>query len=207
MKENCTSGLSLSKDRTSRNQLQNPQQGTTRDSGYLQTLAPVLQRRYLPGGGLLRSPKFGVLYHNKSTQSKTCQVGLELAGIEFPIYYWLEVKNSKPDALFGCLEYCAEKGWSENQAITTVLSKDHFDTWKRSGISLVCLSARLTSLPARSGSRKQWCKESSNLSTTPMWQVTWVKTKPLNSLVKFLVAKDERTNNRLCLELPGVSAK
>ena len=76
----------------------------------------------------------------------------ELAGIDFKIYYRPGTQNGKPDALSRRSEYRLEKGGIENQPITTVLRENQFE--KRLGHSLICSSARLTSLPAR-----KWSKE------------------------------------------------
>jgi len=76
----------------------------------------------------------------------------ELAGIDFRIYYRPETQNGKPDALSRRLEYCPEKGGVENQPITSVLRKNHFE--ERLASTFICSSARLSSLPARN-----WSKE------------------------------------------------
>jgi len=49
------------------------------------------------------------------------------------------------------LEYRPEKGGVENQPVTTVLKKDHFE---RRGQSFICSSTRLVSLP-----EKKWTEE------------------------------------------------
>ena len=76
----------------------------------------------------------------------------ELAGIDFKIYYRPGTQNGKPDALSSRSEYRPEKGGIENQPITTVLGKNHFE--ERLGRSLICTSARLRSLPTR-----KWSEE------------------------------------------------
>jgi len=48
-------------------------------------------------------------------------------------------------------EYRPEKGGVENQPVTTVLKKDHFE---RRGQSFICTSTRLASLPER-----KWTEE------------------------------------------------
>ena len=76
----------------------------------------------------------------------------ELAGIDFKIYYRPGTRNGKPDALSRRSEYRPEKGGVENQPITTVLGKNHFEqclTW-----SFICSSARLVSLLER-----RWMEE------------------------------------------------
>jgi len=51
----------------------------------------------------------------------------ELAGIDFRIYYRPGTQNGKPDALSRRSEYRPEKGGVENQPITSVLRKNHFE--------------------------------------------------------------------------------
>jgi len=86
----------------------------------------------------------------------------ELAGIDFRIYYRPGSQNGKPNALSRHSEYRPEKGGIENQPITTVLGKKHFENVgnhadtkapRRDAISFVCSSARLSSLPARRWNR------------------------------------------------------
>jgi len=76
----------------------------------------------------------------------------ELAGINFRIYYRPGVQNRKPDALSRRSDYRPKKGGIENQPITTVLGKNHFE--EQLTRSFVCFSAWLTSLPAR-----RWAEE------------------------------------------------
>ena len=76
----------------------------------------------------------------------------ELAGIDFRIYYQPGTQNRKPDALSKRLEYRPEKGGVENQPITMVLGKNHFE--ERLICTFVCLSARLASLL-----EKKWSEE------------------------------------------------
>ena len=76
----------------------------------------------------------------------------ELASIDFRIYYRPGTQNGKPDALSRRMEYRPEKGGVENQPITTVLRKNHFE--EQLGHSFICLSARITTLPAR-----RWAEE------------------------------------------------
>jgi len=76
----------------------------------------------------------------------------ELAGIDFRIYYRPGTKNGKPDALSRRSEYRPEKGGVENQPITTVLGKNHFE--ERLSHTFVCSSARIASLPER-----KWSEE------------------------------------------------
>jgi len=76
----------------------------------------------------------------------------ELAVIDFKIYYRPGTQNGKPDALSRRSEYRPGKGGIENQPITTVLGKNHFE--ERRGCSLICSSARMTSLPTR-----RWSEE------------------------------------------------
>jgi len=76
----------------------------------------------------------------------------ELAGIDFRIYYRPGTQNGKPDALSRCSEYRPEKGGVENQPITSVLRKNHFEECLAS--TFTCSSARLSSLPTR-----KWSKE------------------------------------------------
>jgi len=76
----------------------------------------------------------------------------ELAGIDFKIYYRPGSRNGKPDALSRRSEYRPEKGGVENQLITTVLGKNHFE--ERLMQSFICSSARLASLPER-----RWMEE------------------------------------------------
>jgi len=63
----------------------------------------------------------------------------ELAGIDFRIYYRLGTQNGKPDTLSRCSEYCPEKGGVENQPITSVLRKNHFE--ERLTSTFICSSA------------------------------------------------------------------
>jgi len=76
----------------------------------------------------------------------------EIAGIDFPIYYHPGTQNGKPDALSRRSEYRPKKRGVENQAITTILRKNHFE--ERLTRSFICSSARILSLPAR-----KWSKE------------------------------------------------
>jgi len=76
----------------------------------------------------------------------------ELAGIDFRIYYRPRTQNGKPDALSRHSEYRPEKGGVENQPITSVLKKTHFE--ERLASTFICSSARLSSLPTR-----KWSKE------------------------------------------------
>jgi len=71
----------------------------------------------------------------------------ELAGIDFRIHYWPGTQNGKADALSRRPEYRPEKGGIENQPMTSVLKKNHFE--ERLSHSFVCSSARLALLPAR----------------------------------------------------------
>jgi len=68
----------------------------------------------------------------------------ELAGIDFKIFYRPGSQNGKPDALSRRPEYRPEKGRVENQQITTVLGKSHFE--ERLTRSLIASSARLALL-------------------------------------------------------------
>jgi len=78
---------------------------------------------------------------------------LELAGIDFRIYYWPGSRNGKPDALSRRSKYRPEKGVSENQPIMTVLNKEHFAEQQtmdeRRGRTFICSSVRLASIPPR----------------------------------------------------------
>jgi len=76
----------------------------------------------------------------------------ELAGIDFRIYYRPGTQNGKPDALSRRSEYRPERGGVENQPITSVLKKNHFEEHLAS--TFICSSARLSSLPTR-----KWSKE------------------------------------------------
>jgi len=76
----------------------------------------------------------------------------ELAGIDFKIYYRPGTQNGKPDALSRHSEYCPEKGGVENQPVTTVLGKSHFE--ERLTQSFICSLAQLASLPER-----RWTEE------------------------------------------------
>jgi len=76
----------------------------------------------------------------------------ELARIDFRIYYGPGIQNGKPDVLSRRSEYRPEKGGVENQLITTILGKNHFEEWLTH--SFICFSARILSLPAR-----KWSKE------------------------------------------------
>jgi len=76
----------------------------------------------------------------------------ELAGIDFKIYYRPGTRNGKPDALSRRSEYRPEKGGVENQPITTVLGKNHFEQCLTR--SFICSSARLVSLLER-----RWMEE------------------------------------------------
>jgi len=76
----------------------------------------------------------------------------ELASIDFKIYYRPGTQNGKPDALSRRSEYRPEKGGVENQPVTTVLGKSHFE--ERLTQSFICSSARLASLPER-----RWTEE------------------------------------------------
>jgi len=76
----------------------------------------------------------------------------ELAGIDFRIYYRPGTQNGIPDALSRHSEYRPEKGGVENQPITSVLRKNHFE--ERLASTFTCSSARLSSLPTR-----KWSKE------------------------------------------------
>jgi len=71
----------------------------------------------------------------------------ELAGIDFRIYYRPGTKNRKPDALSRRSEYRPEKGEVENQPITTVLGKNHFEEWLSR--TFICSSARMALLLER----------------------------------------------------------
>jgi hypothetical protein len=51
-----------------------------------------------------------------------------LAGVDFKICYRKGTRNSKPDVLSRCLEYCPEKGGGRDQQMQTIVSKKHFDT-------------------------------------------------------------------------------
>jgi len=78
----------------------------------------------------------------------------ELAGVDFRIYYRPGNQNGKPDALSRRSEYRPEKGGTENQPITTVLGKKHFESFEeetkeRRASSFICSSARLSLIPAR----------------------------------------------------------
>ena len=83
----------------------------------------------------------------KVLNRRQAQCAQELAGIDFRIYHQPGKRNGKPDALPRRPEYRPEKWGIENQPITTVLGKNHFEEWLTS--TLVCSSARLVSLPAR----------------------------------------------------------
>jgi len=63
----------------------------------------------------------------------------ELAGIDFRIYYRPGTQNGKPDALSRHSEYRPEKGGVENQPITSVLRKNHFE--ERLASTFICSSA------------------------------------------------------------------
>jgi len=76
----------------------------------------------------------------------------ELAGIDFNIFYQPGSQNSKPDALSRRPEYRPEKGGIENQPVTTVLGKNHFE--EQLTRSFICSSARLASLLER-----KWTEE------------------------------------------------
>jgi len=76
----------------------------------------------------------------------------ELAGIDFNIFYQPGSQNSKPDALSRHPEYRPEKGGIENQPVTTVLGKNHFE--EQLTRSFICSSARLASLLER-----KWTEE------------------------------------------------
>jgi len=76
----------------------------------------------------------------------------ELAGIDFRIYYRPRTKNGKPNALSRRSEYRPEKWGVENQPITTVLGKNHFE--ERLSRMFVCSSARIVSLP-----ESKWSEE------------------------------------------------
>jgi len=73
----------------------------------------------------------------------------ELAGIDFRIYYHPGTQNRKPNALSRRTEYRPEKRGVENQPITTVLRKNHFTEPNRQGLTFICSSARLASLPMK----------------------------------------------------------
>ena len=51
----------------------------------------------------------------------------ELAGMDFKIHYQPGNQNGKPDALLRRSEYHPEKGGIENQPITSILGKNHFE--------------------------------------------------------------------------------
>jgi len=76
----------------------------------------------------------------------------ELAGIDFKIYYRPGTQNGKPDALSRRSEYRPKKGGVENQPITTILGKNHFE--KQLSQYFLVSSARLVSLPT-----KKWDEE------------------------------------------------
>jgi len=76
----------------------------------------------------------------------------ELARIDFKIFYRPGSQNGKTDALSRRPEYHPEKGGVENQPVTTVLGKNHFE--ERLTPSFICSSARLVSLPER-----KWIEE------------------------------------------------
>jgi len=76
----------------------------------------------------------------------------ELAGIDFRIYYRPGTQNGKPDALSRRSEYRLEKGGVENQPVMTVLQAKNLDEKslnERRGVSFICSSARLSSVPER----------------------------------------------------------
>jgi len=89
---------------------------------------------------------------NKVLNRRQARWTQELAGIDFKIFYRPGLQNGKPDALSRRPEYRPEKGGIENQPITTILGKNHFE--ERLTRSFICSSARLTSLPAR-----KWAEE------------------------------------------------
>ena len=80
----------------------------------------------------------------------------ELAGIDFRIYYRPGAQNGKPDALSRRPEYRPEKGGVENQPITTILGKNHFE--ERLSRTFICSSARILSIPTWKWS-KEWLKQ------------------------------------------------
>jgi len=73
----------------------------------------------------------------------------EVAGIDFRIYYRPANQNGKPAALSRRSEYRPEKGGIENQLITTVLGKNHFEEPNRQGRTLICSSAQLAPHPTK----------------------------------------------------------
>jgi len=66
---------------------------------------------------------------------------MELAGIDFYIYYQPGSRNGKPDTLSRHTEYYPQKGGSENQPITMVLRNDHFIQPNRQARTFICSSA------------------------------------------------------------------
>jgi len=88
----------------------------------------------------------------KVLNRRQAQWAQELAGINFKISYRPGTQNGKPDALSRRTEYRPEKGGVENQPITTVLRKNHFEV--RRTQTFICSSARLASLPT-----KKWNEE------------------------------------------------
>jgi hypothetical protein len=63
-----------------------------------------------------------------------------LAAYGFKIVYRPGSQNGKLDALSACPENCPEKGGSEDQVITTILSEKHFSLNKEQAKELISAS-------------------------------------------------------------------
>jgi len=90
----------------------------------------------------------------KALNRRQARWAQELAGINFRIYYRPGSKNGKPVALSTRAEHRPEKGGIEDQPITTVLKKSHFEAPNRQEITFIVSSVRLSSIPNR-----KWAKE------------------------------------------------
>jgi hypothetical protein len=64
----------------------------------------------------------------------------ELTAYDFKIGYHPGFQNGKPDELSWSSEYCPEKGGSEDQLITTILSQTHFSINKEEENELISAS-------------------------------------------------------------------
>jgi len=116
----------------------------------------------------------------------------ELAGINFKIYYQPGTQNGKPDALSRRSEYRTEKGGVENQPITTVLGKIHFE--ERLARSLICSSARMTSLPARKWSEEFLAKASEEGKNDEAYE----QAKKQEAVTEELSPKDRKVKELSC---------
>ena len=96
----------------------------------------------------------------------------ELAGINFRLDYRPGSKNGKLDTLSRRAEHRPEKGGIEDQPITTVLKKSHFEAPNRQEITFIVSSVRLSSIPNRKWERNSRKKlKRRQLKTRPTSEV------------------------------------